>query len=89
MACKPCEARRRAARNLAAKDYERAEKLAESGRITQAALLKARAKAIRLGVAVAGMAGKALGIDNHGEVADGSGTDQGAEPNGGGNGSVG
>ena len=87
MACKPCEARRRAARNLAAKDYERAEKLAESGRITQAALLKARAKAIRLGVAVAGMAGKALGID--GEVADGSGTDQGAEPNGGGTGSSG
>lgn len=82
-----CAKRSKAARQMAERDLARAERLASEGRITHATLLRSRARALKLGVAVAGAAGRALGID--GEVGDGSGTDQGTEQNGGGNGGVG
>ena len=82
-----CAKRSKAARQMAERDLARAERLASEGRITQATLLRSRARALKLGVAVAGAAGKALGID--GEVGDGSGTDRGPEPDSGGTGSAG
>lgn len=57
-----CAKRSKAARQMAERDLARAERLASEGRITQATLLRSRARALKVGVAVAGAAGKALGI---------------------------
>lgn len=80
MACGGCAQRRKRLREQAEKDLLRAEERAAQGKITQAALARIRAKAIRRGVQVLDSVAKTLGIQS--EVEDGAGTTEDAEAHG-------
>lgn len=66
--CSSCAARKKAARKRIERDLAEAEALSAQGKYKQAALMQLRAKALRHGISVVAIAGKALGI--HGEVED-------------------
>ena len=87
--CSGCAKRQRAIAKREAEAKRRAEVKRASGRKISAAVDEAKAATLGAVLAVSEAAGKALGIDDHGEVEDGSGTDPSPEPDSGCPGSAG